>query len=51
MLSQHNFICPSNSRASIKDDFWGSNLDPDNIYDDLTLENLQYVYEMCMDDG
>ncbi len=46
----HNIIlfCPANSHASGSGDFWGSNLDQDNIYDDLTLENLQYVYEMCM---
>jgi len=49
----HNIIlfCPSNSRASIKDDFWGANLDESNIYDDLTLEDLQNVYEMCMEEA
>jgi hypothetical protein len=35
---------PPNSRQSIKSDFWGSNLDEDNIYDDLTLENLYEAY-------
>lgn len=45
----HNIFlfCPSNSRASIKNDFWGSNLDPDCIFDDLNVENLQYVYEIA----
>jgi hypothetical protein len=37
-------MCPANSRFSIKDDFWGSNLDPENIYDDLTIDNLIEVY-------
>jgi hypothetical protein len=38
----HNIFlfCPSNSRLSIKNDFWGSNLDEEYIYDDLTMDNL-----------
>jgi GTPase SAR1 family protein len=49
----HNVIlfCPPNSRASIKDDFWGNNLEPENIYDELNLENLQEVYQMAEDDA
>lgn len=35
---------PPNSRQSIKNDFWGSNLNEDNIYDELTLENLYDAY-------
>ena len=49
----HNVIlfCPPNSRASIKDDFWGNNLEPQNIYDELNLQNLQEVYQMAEDDA
>lgn len=45
----HNIFlfCPPNSRASIKNDFWGSNLPPENIYDDLNLNNLQEVYQIA----
>ncbi len=42
----HDIIlfCPPNSRQSIKNDFWDNNLDENNIYDDLTLENLYEAY-------
>lgn len=45
----HDIIlfCPPNSRASIKDDFWGNNLEEDSIFDDLNLENLQYAYNVA----
>ena len=38
----HNIFlfCPSNSRKSIKNDFWGINLDDENIYDDLNIDSL-----------
>jgi len=42
-------FCPSNSRASIKNDFWGSNLSDDNIFDDLTLDSLIDVYDKTME--
>ena len=46
----HNVIlfCPPNSRASIKGDFWGENLEEHNIYDELNLENLMEVYDRTM---
>lgn len=37
-------FCPPNSRASIKNDFW-SVLPEEQIYDELTIENLQEAYE------
>lgn len=49
----HNIFlfCPPNSRASIKNDFWGKNLPEDQIYDDLTLETLGAAYNMAQVDG
>lgn len=49
----HNIFlfCPANSRASIKDDFWGSNLPQENIFDDLTLEDLKDVYSIAESDS
>jgi hypothetical protein len=53
----HNvfLFCPSNSRQSIKDDFWDKNLEPERIYDDLDIDmnrnelpaygKLRYEYE------
>jgi hypothetical protein len=38
-------FCPPNSRASINNDFWGTNLPDDCIYDELNLENLQDAYD------
>jgi GTPase SAR1 family protein len=38
-------FCPPNSRASITNDFWGTNLPEDCIYDELNLENLQEAYD------
>ena len=45
----HDIIlfCPPNSRDSIKDDFWGKNLLPENIFDDLSMENLETAYSMA----
>lgn len=45
----HNIIlfCPPNSRASIKNDFWGNNLEEDNIFDELNLENLETAYNIA----
>lgn len=37
-------FCPPNSRASIKNDFW-SVLPDEQIYDELTIENLQEAYQ------
>ena len=48
----HNIIlfCPPNSRASIKNDFW-SVLPDEQIYDELTLENLQEAYQVAQDNA
>jgi hypothetical protein len=40
------FIPPS-SRNSMKDDFWNKSIPPNQIYDDLTLESLEEVYDIC----
>ena len=47
----HNIFlfCPPNSRASIKNDFWGENLPEEQIYDELNLENLQNVYDLAQE--
>ena len=49
----HNIFlfCPPNSRASIKNDFWGENLPEEQIYDELNLENLQQVYDLAQEDA
>lgn len=36
---------PPTSRASVDNQFWEKNLPEDQIYDDLTIENLEEVYE------
>jgi len=36
---------PPTSRASVQNSFWEKNLPEDQIYDDLTIENLEEVYE------
>ena len=42
----HNIFlfCPRNSRSSIKDDFWENNLETEQIYDDLNIDNLIDAY-------
>jgi len=40
-------FCPPNSRGSINNDFWGKNLEPEDIYDELTLESLQEAYDIA----
>jgi len=35
---------PSNSRSSIKNGFFDKNIPEENIFDDVTIENLQKVY-------
>ena len=42
----HNIFlfCSSNSRSSIKDDFWENNLETEQIYDDLNIDNLIDAY-------
>lgn len=49
----HNIFlfCPPNSRASIKNDFWGKHLEEEQIFDDLNLENLETVYEIAQEDA
>jgi GTPase SAR1 family protein len=41
-------FCPPNSRGSINNDFWGKNLEDEDIYDELTFENLQEAYDIAM---
>ena len=43
-------FCPANSRSSIKDDFWENNLEEEQIYDDLTIENLIDAYSKIEQD-
>lgn len=40
-------FCPPNSRGSINDDFWGKNLEDEDIYDELNFENLQEAYDIA----
>ena len=49
----HNvfLFCPANSRSSIKDDFWENNLEDEQIYDDLTIDNLIDVYSKIEQDA
>ena len=49
----HNIFlfCPANSRSSIKDDFWENNLEAEQIYDDLTIDNLIDVYSKIEQDA
>ena len=49
----HNIFlfCPANSRASIKNDFWDSNLEPEHIYDDLTIDSLIDAYTLIEHDS
>jgi GTPase SAR1 family protein len=44
-------FCPANSRSSIKDDFWENNLEAEQIYDDLTIDNLIDVYSKIEQDA
>lgn len=49
----HNIFlfCPANSRSSIKDDFWENNLEAEQIYDDLNIDNLIDVYSKIEQDS
>lgn len=49
----HNvfLFCPSNSRQSIKDDFWDKNLEHEQIYDDLDIDSLIDVYSRIEHDS
>lgn len=49
----HNIFLfmPSNSRASIRNGFFDNNLPADQIFDDVNLENLQYVYDKAQEDA
>lgn len=46
----HDIIlfCPPNSRASIKENFWGKNIPEDLIFDDLNTETFQECYDLAM---
>ncbi len=49
----HNvfLFCPANSRSSIKDDFWESNLEEEQIHDDLNIDNLIDAYSKIEQDS
>ena len=49
----HNIFlfCSANSRASIKNHFWDSNLEPEHIYDDLTIDSLIDAYTLIEHDS
>ena len=49
----HNvfLFCPANSRQSIKNDFWDSNLESEQIYDDLNIDSLIDVYSKIEEDA
>ena len=49
----HNvfLFCPANSRSPIKDDFWENNLEEEQIYDDLTIDNLIDAYSKIEQDS
>jgi hypothetical protein len=49
----HNIFLfmPSNSRASIRNGFFDNNLPAEQIFDDVNLENLQYVYDKAQEDA
>ena len=40
-------FCPENSRNSIQNNFWESNLQHEQMYDELSLESLREVYMKC----
>ena len=40
-------FCPPNSRGSINGDFWASNLEDEDIYDELNFDNLQEAYDIA----
>lgn len=49
----HNIFlfCPPNSRASISNDFWSKNLPEEQIFDEVTIDNLQYVYDIAQENA
>jgi len=49
----HNIFLfmPNNSRNSIRNGFFDKNLPEDQIFDDVSLENLQYVYDKAQEDA
>ncbi len=49
----HNvfLFCPANSRSSILDDSWENNLEEEQIYDDLTIDNLIDAYSKIEQDS
>lgn len=44
-------IMGSNSRASIKDNFFEKNIPPEQLYDELTVDNLNDIYEKIKEDA
>lgn len=49
----HNIFlfCPPNSRASISNDFWAKHLPDEQIFDDVTIDNLRYVYDIAQENA
>jgi energy-coupling factor transporter ATP-binding protein EcfA2 len=49
----HNIFlfAPSHSRASVSNNFWEKNLPEEQIFDDLTLENLQNTYDYSQENA
>jgi hypothetical protein len=43
-----HYICPPNSRASMKNNVFEKELPPDKIYDDLKTGTLEGIYSRCM---
>lgn len=49
----HNIFlfAPSNSRASVSNSFWEKHIPEDQIFDDLSLEALEYTYDYAQDNA
>ena len=44
-------FAPSNSRASVSNNFWEKNIPEDQIYDDLDYPTLEYVYDYAQENA
>ena len=42
---------PPNSRSSLKDNFFEKNLNEEQLFDELTLQNLETVYELAQENA
>ena len=49
----HNILlfCPPNSRASISNDFWSKSLPDEQIFDEITIDTLQYAYDVAQENA